>query len=117
MSRGIYPARDKQTALANLRDSVLRVVKSQTGRFPQGESLESYCRRLHIFYGNPEEVAQGLLGDKIFPYATDIILQFSPVIPPLDEAIRILEQVATQIAPALGWQPQPSDAVTASSPS
>jgi alkanesulfonate monooxygenase SsuD/methylene tetrahydromethanopterin reductase-like flavin-dependent oxidoreductase (luciferase family) len=106
MSRGIYPAPDKQSALAHLRADVLRVAAAQQGRFPAGESLESYCRRLHIFYGHPEEVAEGLRGDKIFPYATDIILQFSPVIPPLDEAIHILEQVATQIAPALGWQPQ-----------
>jgi alkanesulfonate monooxygenase SsuD/methylene tetrahydromethanopterin reductase-like flavin-dependent oxidoreductase (luciferase family) len=108
MSRGIYPARDKATALAQLRHDVLRVAKAQSGRFPPGETLESYCRRLHIFYGNPEEVAEGLAGDKIFPFATDIILQFSPVIPPLGEAIRILEEVALTIAPALGWHPQQS---------
>jgi len=89
-----------------LRDDVLRVAKAQQNRFPAGESLESYCRRLHIFYGNPEEVAEGLRADKIFPFATDIILQYSPVMPPLDEAIGILEQIATQIAPALGWQPR-----------
>jgi alkanesulfonate monooxygenase SsuD/methylene tetrahydromethanopterin reductase-like flavin-dependent oxidoreductase (luciferase family) len=106
MSRGIYPARDKATALAHLRHDVLRVATAQQGRFPAGETLESYCRRLHIFYGHPEEVAEGLRSDLVFPYATDIILQYSPVMPPLDEAIRILEQVATQIGPALGWQPQ-----------
>jgi alkanesulfonate monooxygenase SsuD/methylene tetrahydromethanopterin reductase-like flavin-dependent oxidoreductase (luciferase family) len=106
MSRGIYPAPDKRTALAHLREDVLRVAKTQQQRFPPGESLESYCRRLHIFYGPCEEVATGLGSDKIFPYASDLIVQYSPVIPPLDEAIHILEQVATQIAPALGWQPQ-----------
>lgn len=106
MSRGVYPARDKKDALERLRADVLRTAAAQPGRFPTGESLESYCRRLHLFYGHSEEVAEGLRNDKIFPYATDIILQFSPVIPPLDEAIRILEQLATQVAPALGWQPQ-----------
>lgn len=105
MSRGIYPARDKSTALERVREDILRVAKGQVGRFPAGESLESYCRRLHLFYGTSEEVTDGLRGDKIFPYATDIIVQFSPVIPPLDEAIRILEEAATVIAPALGWQP------------
>jgi alkanesulfonate monooxygenase SsuD/methylene tetrahydromethanopterin reductase-like flavin-dependent oxidoreductase (luciferase family) len=113
MSRGIYPAADKRTALTHLREDVLRVAAAQQGRFPAGETLESYCRRLHIFYGHPEEVAMGLAGDKIFPFATDIILQFSPVIPALDEAIRILEQVATQIAPALGWQPRAQRAADA----
>ena len=106
MSRGIYPAADKRTALKHLREDIFRVVNTQKGRFPAGESLESYCRRLHVFYGHPDEVAAELGGDKIFPYATDIIVQFSPVIPPLDEAIHILEQVATQIGPALGWKPQ-----------
>ena len=107
MSRGIYPAADKRTALTHLREDVLRVAASQKNRYPAGESLESYCRRLHIFYGHPDEVAAEMQEDKIFPFATDIILQFSPVIPPLDEAIHILEQVATQVAPALGWQRQP----------
>jgi hypothetical protein len=51
-------------------------------------------------------VAEGLHDDKIFPYATDVILQYSPVIPPLDEAIHILELLATEVAPALGWRPQ-----------
>lgn len=106
MSRGIYPARDKATALERLRADVFRMAKGQVGRFPPGESLESYCQRLHLFYGTSEEVAEGLRADKIFPYATDIIVQFSPVIPPLDEAIRILQEMATVIAPALGWQPR-----------
>jgi hypothetical protein len=106
MSRGIYPARDKQDALARLRSDLQRTAASQPSRYPPGESLESTCRRLHLFYGHPDEVAEGLAGDKIMPYATDLIVQFSPVIPPLAEAIRILEVMATQIAPALGWQPQ-----------
>jgi alkanesulfonate monooxygenase SsuD/methylene tetrahydromethanopterin reductase-like flavin-dependent oxidoreductase (luciferase family) len=115
MSRGIYPARDKKTALAHLRDDVLRVAKTQQERYPPGDSLENYCRRLHIFYGHPEEVAQEMRADKIFPFATDIIVQFSPVIPPLDEAIRILEQMATEVAPALGWQPAKTPAAVSSS--
>lgn len=106
MSRGIYPAKDKATALSLVREDIMRVAKVQVGRFPPGESLESYCRRLHLFYGTADEVAEGLLTDKILPYATDVILQFSPVLPPLPEAIRILQDVATVIAPALGWQPR-----------
>jgi alkanesulfonate monooxygenase SsuD/methylene tetrahydromethanopterin reductase-like flavin-dependent oxidoreductase (luciferase family) len=110
MSRGIYPAGDKRTALGALREDILRTVKASgaSGRFPPGESLERVCERLHIFYGHPDEVAEGLRADLVFPYATDLILQYSPVMPPLDEAIRILEQIATQIAPALGWQPEPA---------
>jgi hypothetical protein len=68
-------------------------------------SFEAYCGRLHIAYGHPEEIVEFLLADKILPFATDLILQFNPATPPLARAIQMFEQIATQIAPALGWQP------------
>jgi alkanesulfonate monooxygenase SsuD/methylene tetrahydromethanopterin reductase-like flavin-dependent oxidoreductase (luciferase family) len=107
LSRGIYPARDRLTALAELRESVLRSAEGmiKQGLFPPGLALERYCKRMHIAYGHPDEVAAGLRADKVLPYATDLILQFNPAFPPLDQALRMLEQVATQIAPALGWRP------------
>ena len=108
LSRGIYPASDKSTALINLREGVLRSAESQVrqGIFPPGLSLECYCERLHIAYGHPDEVTAYLMADQVLPLATDLIVQFSPVIPKLNEAIRILELMATCVAPALGWQPQ-----------
>jgi len=108
LSRGIYPANDKSAALTNLREGVLRSAESQVrqGIFPPGLSLECYCERLHIAYGHPDEVTAYLMADQVLPLATDLIVQFSPVIPKLNEAIRILELMATCVAPALGWQPQ-----------
>jgi alkanesulfonate monooxygenase SsuD/methylene tetrahydromethanopterin reductase-like flavin-dependent oxidoreductase (luciferase family) len=50
-------------------------------------------------------VAQRLATDRVLPLATDLIVQFSPAAPVLDEAIAALELLATQVAPALGWQP------------
>jgi alkanesulfonate monooxygenase SsuD/methylene tetrahydromethanopterin reductase-like flavin-dependent oxidoreductase (luciferase family) len=110
MSRGIYPARDKRTALEELREDVLRTVNLTKGggRFVRDKTLEDYCKRLHIFYGHPEEIAIGLREDVIFPHATDLILQYAPVIPTQDRALQILEQIATEIAPALGWKPNRS---------
>lgn len=107
LSRGIYPAADRATALAELRESVLRAAEGMVrqGLFPAGLPLERYCQRMHIAYGHPDEVAATLLADQVLPYATDLILQFNPAFPPLDQALRMLEQVATQIAPALGWRP------------
>ena len=74
------------------------------GNVAAGLPLEAYCERMHIAYGHPDEVAAYLLADQVFPYATDLILQFNPATPPLDQAIGLLEQIATQIAPALGWR-------------
>jgi alkanesulfonate monooxygenase SsuD/methylene tetrahydromethanopterin reductase-like flavin-dependent oxidoreductase (luciferase family) len=107
LSRGIYPAADRRTALDELRESVLRSAEGQIkqGQLPAGLSLERYCERMHIAYGHPDEVAARLATDRILPYTTDLILQFNPAFPPLDQALRMLEQIATQIAPALGWRP------------
>lgn len=112
LSRGIYPAVDRRTALAGLREGVGRFAEKfiQAGRFPAGQPIERYLQRLHVIYGHPEEVAAGLAADQVLPATTDLILQFSPATPPLAEALLMLEQIATQIAPALGWHPQASAA-------
>ncbi len=106
LSRGIYVAPDKRTALAALREDVIRTtaVRVKQGLLPAGLSLERYCEYMHIAYGHPDEVITYLSADLVLPYTTDLILQFDPAAPPLDQAIRMLEQIATQIAPALGWQ-------------
>ena len=59
---------------------------------------------MHINYGAPEEVAARLGADRVLPYTSDLILQFDPIHPPLERILEMLEQVATQVAPALGWQ-------------
>ena len=107
LSRGIYVAADKRTALNELREDVLRATKTMVkqGRIPPGLSLEGYCERMHIAYGHPEEAAASLAADRVLPYTADLILQFDPAFPPLDRAIRMLELIATQVAPALGWRP------------
>jgi alkanesulfonate monooxygenase SsuD/methylene tetrahydromethanopterin reductase-like flavin-dependent oxidoreductase (luciferase family) len=107
LSRSIYPAADKRTALAGLRDDVLRSENGLTvqDQLPSGQSLEAYCEHLNITYGHPDQVAATLRSDCVLPHATDLILQFNPAVPPLDLALRMLEQVATEIAPQLGWRP------------
>jgi alkanesulfonate monooxygenase SsuD/methylene tetrahydromethanopterin reductase-like flavin-dependent oxidoreductase (luciferase family) len=107
LSRGVYVAADKATALAELRQDILREMEAmiKQGRMIPGQSLEYYCSRLHLAYGHPNEVAAFLLADQVLPYSDDLILQFDPVFPSLDRAIHMLEQLATQVAPLLGWQP------------
>ena len=70
-----------------MRVEVLRSVESLVaqGQLPAGLSLEEYCTRLNIAYGHPDEVAATLRADRILPYATDLILQFSPAMPTLDD--------------------------------
>ena len=69
-----------------------RIIRA--GRFPAGLSAEEYFERMHISYGRPDEVAERLAADRVLPLATDLIVQFSPAAPPLDEAITALELLA-----------------------
>jgi alkanesulfonate monooxygenase SsuD/methylene tetrahydromethanopterin reductase-like flavin-dependent oxidoreductase (luciferase family) len=107
LSRGVYPAADKRTAKAAIEEPVMRMANQmiRNGLFPRGLSTEDYLERLHVSYGSPEEVAERLASDRVLPLATDLIVQFSPAAPALDEALKALELLATQVAPALGWRP------------
>jgi alkanesulfonate monooxygenase SsuD/methylene tetrahydromethanopterin reductase-like flavin-dependent oxidoreductase (luciferase family) len=110
ISRGIFPAESKQAALDGLRDDVTRfatrIAKQRNEAVP--DSLEQICDNLNIAYGSSEDVIANLSQDALLPYANDLILQFNPATPAVDVAIRQLEQIATEIAPALGWQPRSS---------
>lgn len=107
LSRGVYPTTDKRTALEGMRAGVMRACEGpiRNGLLPAGHSLEYYCQQMHIAYGHPEEVAATLAADRVLPFADELIIQFNPVNPPLKQAIHMLELMATEVAPKLGWQP------------
>ena len=75
----------------------------QRGQFPAGLTTEDYLRRFHAFYGHPDEIIEALQAEQALPLATDLIAQFNPGVPDHDAALRALELIATQVAPALGW--------------
>ena len=75
------------------------------GAFPAGLSQPEALRRFHSFYGHPDEVIAALSRERVLPVATDLITQFNPAVPDHDAAIRALELIATEVAPALGWKP------------
>lgn len=119
LSRIVYPAADKRTAQEQLQEGILhsasRMVK--TGRFPGGLSVEGYFKRFHAFYGHPDEVATELANDEVLPHVTDLICQFNPGVPTLDQTLRAFELIATKVAPALGWHPQRSTSAARSTQS
>jgi hypothetical protein len=73
--------------------------------FPAGLDTEEALRRFHSFYGHPDEIIAALKHEKVLPVATDLITQFNPAIVDHGNAVRALELIATEIAPALGWKP------------
>lgn len=108
LSRLVFPARDRRTAMGHLEAGVLRMAGRMVaqGKFPAGLDLEGYLERLHAFYGHPEEIVAALRVEQTLPIATDILCQVNPGVPGFDETLRALELIATQIAPALGWTPR-----------
>ncbi|MEV7682190.1 LLM class flavin-dependent oxidoreductase [Streptomyces sp. NPDC088341] len=107
LSRFVFPAKDKETALREIGDDVHRAALrfAESGAFPSGLDRDEALRRFHSFYGPPEEIVAALGQEKVLPVATDLITQFNPAVPGHDAAIRALELIATEVAPALGWKP------------
>lgn len=110
ISRSVYPAADKQSALAELRGEIenYNAQAIREGKLPAGLSLDELCQRMNIAAGHPDEVVEFLLADKTLPYATLLMVQFKPMGLPLARKIEMFEQIATKIAPALGWHPHQS---------
>ena len=107
LSRLIFPAADRRTALAHIGEDVHRAAQrfAVRGTFPAGLTVEDALRRFHAFYGHPDEIVTALQRERVLPVATDLLAQFNPAIPDHDAAIRALELLATEVAPALGWRP------------
>ncbi|MFE2967018.1 FAD-dependent monooxygenase [Streptomyces sp. NPDC059340] len=78
---------------------------AEHGAFPEGLGADEELRRFHSFYGHPDEIVAALGQEKVLPVATDLITQFNPAVPDHDAAVRALELIATEVAPALGRQP------------
>jgi alkanesulfonate monooxygenase SsuD/methylene tetrahydromethanopterin reductase-like flavin-dependent oxidoreductase (luciferase family) len=107
LSRFIFPAKDRRTALDQIAADVLTTAQRMGPRlgFPEGLDADEALRRFHSFYGHPDEIVAALQQEKVLPVATDLITQFNPAVPDQDAAVRALELIATEVAPALGWKP------------
>jgi len=107
LSRAVYPADDRRTAVAHLEAGVASYVYGMVSRgyFAPGLSQEAYFRRSHLHYGHPDEVVASLRADLLLPHATELIVQVHPGLPTPAQFLRALERIARDVAPALGWQP------------
>jgi alkanesulfonate monooxygenase SsuD/methylene tetrahydromethanopterin reductase-like flavin-dependent oxidoreductase (luciferase family) len=108
LSRFVFPAKDRNQALKQIEDGLNNATAGfvRRGTFPANQSTEEYLRRFHAFIGHPDEIIEALRKERVLPVATDLITQFNPGIPDFDAAVKALELIATEIAPALGWKRQ-----------
>jgi len=108
LSRTVYPAADRPTALAHLAGGVANYADEmiRRGYFPAGLSQSEYFTRSHIHYGHPDQVVASLRADRVLPLTTELICQVQPGHPTPDQITIALERIATEVAPALGWHRQ-----------
>ena len=107
MSRTVYVAADRATAMAHMDSGVSAWVKLLIGRgqFPTGLTQEEAYARIHIHYGHPEEVIASIREDRLFPMSTELICQVQPGDPTQAQILKSMDLLAKEVAPALGWRP------------
>jgi alkanesulfonate monooxygenase SsuD/methylene tetrahydromethanopterin reductase-like flavin-dependent oxidoreductase (luciferase family) len=108
LSRCVYPATDRRTAMADMAEGVAAYVDSMVGRghFPTGLDREAAFRRSHIHCGSPDEVAASLRADRVLDLSTELICQVHPGRLSADQVLRAMDLIAHEVAPQLGWRPR-----------
>ncbi|MCL2896992.1 putative FMN-dependent luciferase-like monooxygenase [Brenneria tiliae] len=105
-SRSVFVADDRQLALS-LAETGLRRSAARLGAFRpirQG-SVAELIDSFDSHVGTAEDVIATLQADSSLARVTDVSFQVHSIDPPHALILRSLELIATQVAPALGWQP------------
>ncbi|MEV7739532.1 LLM class flavin-dependent oxidoreductase [Streptomyces sp. NPDC088921] len=107
LSRFVFPAKDRRTALAAIGDDVHRAAlrMAEHGAFPRDFGRGRGVAPLPLVLRPSRGRRRGARAGEGAAVATDLITQCNPAVPDHDAAIRALELIATEVAPALGWKP------------
>ncbi|HXM54254.1 MAG TPA: LLM class flavin-dependent oxidoreductase [Candidatus Dormibacteraeota bacterium] len=114
LSRPVYPSRDFDTARRELAEE-LRFQVAQVNRLSarsggSADLTEQAFLDAGVFHiGSVEDVVASLRADPAVSLATELIFQFGHIGPGRRNALRALELIATEVAPALGWRPAALD--------
>jgi hypothetical protein len=109
--RAVFPAADRRRARDDLAPA-LEIHRRAFVRHGFSElsnlSVDDYLARINVHYGHPDEVIEGLRADPaLLDLATYFVSVVQHEVSSLDDDLRRLGTVATEIAPALGWRPAP----------
>ncbi|MFZ4894910.1 LLM class flavin-dependent oxidoreductase [Plantibacter sp. Mn2098] len=101
--RAVWPAADRQQALAEIAPAY-----EQRGTLrwaADGDrTTAEIAASLNVHLGSVDEVVASLAADPaLFPFADYFIPVVDHAFTPVDDVIRRLEVIATEIAPAFGW--------------
>ncbi len=109
--RAVFPGADAAAQGSTLRRDILTYVERQRrigiGHADPAQGFEAVLDALGVLHGDPAKIAGQLLTDAPLGADDQLIVQVQTTSTGFAEALRHLEIVARDIAPALGWQPRP----------
>ena len=107
-SRTLFVADDRKEALRFADVGLRRIVDHfvTAGHIVSGRSLDELIATFDVHIGTPDDVIASLRSDSTLERVTDLVFQVHSVDPPHPYILRSLELIATNVAPALGWERQ-----------
>lgn len=113
-SRSVLVGRDGDHVRELARAGVVRFADHlrRTGLPAPTGSPDDLLAALDVRVGTPDEVIAALSADPVVADATDLIFQVHPTDPGQKATLESLELLATEVAPALGWD-RPGPAASA----
>jgi alkanesulfonate monooxygenase SsuD/methylene tetrahydromethanopterin reductase-like flavin-dependent oxidoreductase (luciferase family) len=90
-----YERRTQGMAASRPRGALEPVIPAE---LPSGKAISP------VFHGTPDEVTEAILADPGLTGADEIVLFLPPAFG-LDANVRLITDLATTVAPSLGWSP------------
>jgi alkanesulfonate monooxygenase SsuD/methylene tetrahydromethanopterin reductase-like flavin-dependent oxidoreductase (luciferase family) len=108
LSRPVYPSLDVESARRELAEEIRFLVDLANVRSGDGARLtvQDYLDSGVFHMGSVDDVVASLTADPALGCATELICQVGHIGPGLENTVRALELLATEVGPALGWRPQ-----------
>jgi alkanesulfonate monooxygenase SsuD/methylene tetrahydromethanopterin reductase-like flavin-dependent oxidoreductase (luciferase family) len=103
----IYPAKDRETALREARFGIEEKYEWGRSFLPPATTLAEKAASICLHYGTPEQIAESILAQPWFRYATQLMVQTELFYASYAQRAEALELFAREVAPALGWAGAP----------
>ncbi|GAB3194396.1 LLM class flavin-dependent oxidoreductase [Nesterenkonia suensis] len=100
----VVDEQDRDRAARRARERVGALARRNLRIDPATLSDAELYEYTHTYFGTVEEVVERLAGDEVVARSTDVSVQVHSVDPGHELTLRSLELIATEVAPALGWQ-------------
>jgi alkanesulfonate monooxygenase SsuD/methylene tetrahydromethanopterin reductase-like flavin-dependent oxidoreductase (luciferase family) len=106
LSRTILPAASKAAAEEALRPGFERLIPFFVAQTPElaDYTLAQHLALANVHYGDADDIVDSLSKEPTIDRITDLVFQVQPAEPTQQETLEIIETVATQVAPRLGWR-------------